>query len=98
VKSAPRPLSRRHSTILQGSVCGRNRENIEIGAEIHPASEKAIVKVDWAYLGKLVAANALTDDNINGIVQAHRGDLETALEKLADSMNSKDLRVTLVRP
>jgi hypothetical protein len=45
-----------------------------------------------------VAANALTDDNINGIVQAHRGDLETALEKLADSMNSKDLRVTLVRP
>jgi len=45
-----------------------------------------------------VAANSFSEENINGIVDAHGDDLTAALEALARSMNSKNLLVTLVPP
>ena len=47
---------------------------------------------------KLVAANSLSEESINGIVDGNRDDLTAALEELARSMNSKNLLVTLVPP
>ncbi len=45
---------------------------------------------------KLVAANALFDDNIHRIVKKNPDSISSVVQQLVQSMNNKNLRVTLI--